>query len=306
MALHIATPLQEDIPTSRRLGKKVFLKMECVQPTGSFKIRGIGRLAENAVARNKTHLVSSSGGNAGYSAAYAGRRLGLNVTVVVPETTPHATRDMLAGQGARVVVHGKVWDEADLAARAIVADTGAVYVPPFDDPDLWDGHSTLVSEMALKPDAIILSVGGGGLMCGVMKGLERLGWHDVAVVAVETRGADALSQSIEKNELVTLPAITSVAKSLGALRVAPEALAYARRHPTTSVVVPDRAATAACVTFATEQRMLVEPACGASLSIVYDDHPAIRQARTVVVVVCGGINVQPRDIQNWAAQSASV
>lgn len=303
MVLHIASPLAEADPASRRLGKKILLKMDCYQPTGSFKIRGIGRFAEHALSQGRNHLVSSSGGNAGYSAAYAGRALGLQVSVVVPETTPAATRHMLAGQGARVTVHGSVWDEADVEARALAARTNAAYVSPFNDPVLWDGHSTLVAELAaagVKPDAIVLSVGGGGLLCGVMVGLDRLGWHDVTVVAVETEGADSLAQSIAANRLVTLPAITSVAKSLGALRVAPEALAWTQRHPTASIVVPDRAATDACVRFATEHRALVEPACGASLSVVYDNHPALAGARTVVVVVCGGINVGAQDIHQWA------
>lgn len=302
MALHVSVPLFEDIETSQRLGKAVLLKMDCYQPTGSFKIRGMGALCEQAAARGISKVVSSSGGNAGYSAAYAGRKLGLEVVVVVPSTTPATTREKLRSQGAEVIFHGDVWDEADLKAREIVETFGAAYASPFDDPILWRGHSSLVDEIVAqssKPDAIVVSVGGGGLLCGVLEGLERNGWSDVKVVAVETGGAESLRRSIECGQLVTLPEITSIAKSLGARRVASEAFKWIGRHPIDSVVVPDEAAVRACVSFARSQRALVEPACGASLSIVYDNHESIRDAKVVVVEVCGGIGVTPEQIVEW-------
>ncbi|MBN2687918.1 MAG: pyridoxal-phosphate dependent enzyme, partial [Deltaproteobacteria bacterium] len=90
--LHIPTPLIDSMPLRVLTGKTVLLKMECFQPAGSFKIRGIGYLCRDAVTSGITHLVSSSGGNAGYAVAFAGRRLGVSVTVFVPETTPESVR----------------------------------------------------------------------------------------------------------------------------------------------------------------------------------------------------------------------
>jgi L-serine/L-threonine ammonia-lyase len=128
-------------------------------------------------------------------------------------------------------------------------------------------------------------------MCGVLEGLHRCGWGDVRVIAAETQGADSLHRAMLAGELVTLPAITSIAKSLGARRVAAEALAWTRRHPVESVVVTDDSAIKACLRFAQQQRVLVEPACGAALAVAHENHPALLEARAVAVVVCGGIGV---------------
>ena len=292
--LHVTTPLLEDVETSARIGRHVTLKMDCYQPVGSFKIRGIGLLCERAAAKGKRRFVSSSGGNAGFAATYAGRELGVAVTVVVPSTTPAATRDLLTLYGAEVAVCGDVWDAADLHARELASAPDAAYIPPFDHPTLWEGHASLVDEMAAsraKPDVVVVSVGGGGLMCGVLEGLHRNGWQDVRVIAVETLGAESLHRSMAEGKLVTLPAITSIAKSLGARRVAAEALGWTRRHEVESVVVSDESALQACVRFARNQRVLVEPACGASLAVVYENHASLGKAQHVAVVVCGGISV---------------
>lgn len=293
-SLHVATPLFEALGAARRPDARIWLKMECFQPVGSFKLRGIGLLSQRSVQVGKTTLVSSSGGNAGLAVAYSARQLGVSATVVVPSTTPSATRELLALHGAQVLVHGDVWDEADRLARELAAVATAAYIPPFDHPTLWEGHSTLVDEMAaggFKPDAVVLAVGGGGLMCGVLEGMHRHGWQDVKLCAVETEGAESLHASMQRGELVTLSEITSIAKSLGARRVASEAFAWTQRHPVESVVVSDASALQACVRFASEHRVIVEPACGAALSLVYDTHPALAHAKRVVVIVCGGVSV---------------
>jgi L-serine/L-threonine ammonia-lyase len=291
--LHVTTPLIEDLQTSAELGKPVWLKMECYQPIGSFKLRGIGLLCERGMREGTAHFISSSGGNAGLAVAYSARKLGASATVVVPSTTPEATRQLLTLYGAEVVVHGDVWDEADAHARERAAGKAAMYVSPFDHPVIWEGHASIIDEIAasgVKPDTIVVSVGGGGLFCGILEGLRRNEWRDVKVIAVETHGAESLHRAMQEGQLVTLPAITSIAKSLGARRVASEALAWTRRHPVESVVVSDESALKACVRFARVQRTLVEPACGAALSVVYENHESLTDARAVAVIVCGGIS----------------
>lgn len=123
-SLHIETPLVKATEISRKLGRDVLLKLESMQPSGSFKIRGIGHLAQKAVAAGCSKLVSSSGGNAGLATAYVGRELGVAVTVVVPETTLAKTRGLIAGYGAEIVVHGSAWDEADILARQLASAPG--------------------------------------------------------------------------------------------------------------------------------------------------------------------------------------
>jgi L-serine/L-threonine ammonia-lyase len=280
--------------------------MECWQPVGSFKIRGIGEAAARAIAGGARHLVSSSGGNAGYAVAYAGRRLGAEVTVVVPETTSPAMRARLTGEGAAVIVHGAVWDDAHAHALGLAGRPGCAYVSPFDDPAIWDGHATIATELAeqlgAKPGAVVLSVGGGGLLCGIVQGLHAVGWGDVPVVAVETHGAASYAAALAAGAPVTLDRIDSIAYTLGARRVADQAVAWARRHPIAAIQVSDRDAVAACLAFVDEHRVLVEPSCGATLAAVAARPPALAAARSIVAIACGGAAVSVAQLQRWAAE----
>jgi L-serine/L-threonine ammonia-lyase len=292
--VHVVTPLVRSTPLSAAAGAEVWLKLEALQPSGSFKLRGVGLACRRAKDRGATAIVSSSGGNAGLAAAVAGRALGLPVTVVVPATTAPRMRGLLAAEGAAVRVEGSVWDEAHAAATALAAETGAFLVHPFEGEDLWEGHATLVAEAAAqgpRPDAVVCAVGGGGLLGGVLRGLAAQGWADVPVVAAETEGAASFAASWAAGAVVTLPAITSVATSLGARRVSEAVFAEARRRDVRPVGVSDADALAACARFADDHRLLVEPACGAALAPVYGRAAALRGARTVWVVVCGGAAV---------------
>jgi len=302
MNLHINTPVLEMITLNKKLEKEIFLKMECYQPSGSFKIRGIGLLCQESVKMGAKHLISSSGGNAGYSVAYAGRMLGVKVTVVVPTTTPQFVCERLEMENAIVHVHGSVWDEAHEYALSLTKEKDTAYIPPFDNPIMWKGHATLIDEAAKqcpKPDAVILSVGGGGLLCGVVEGLMRNGWQDVPVIAVETEGAASLYRSVEAGKLIKLDSINTIATSLGAMQVAPKAFEYAMNNKVIPHLVTDKAAANACLKFAEEYRTLIEPACGASLSVVYDNASVIHNAKTILVIVCGGIGVNITKIAQW-------
>nr|WP_225778006.1 pyridoxal-phosphate dependent enzyme [Pseudomonas sp. Marseille-Q3773] len=302
MTLHIPTPLIESRPLSLAAGCNIWLKLDALQPCGSFKLRGVGHACEVQHARGARHFVSSSGGNAGLAVAYAGRKLGVPVTVVVPETTTERARELLRLEGAKVVVHGSSWQEANTLAQTLVGQ-GDAFIHPFDDPLLWAGHASLVDEVAeagLKPDAVVLSVGGGGLLCGVVEGLQRNGWGNVPVLAVETTGAASLHAALHAGHSVELDRIDSVATSLGAKRVADQALACAARHPLHSHVVSDRAALEACERFLLDHRVLVEPACGAALALAHDA-VALAGYRNVLVVVCGGATATLAQIHAWLA-----
>lgn len=301
-ALHIRTPLVESLSLSRRWGKHVLLKMENLQPVGSFKIRGIGLLCRTGKENGARYFVSSSGGNAGYAAAYAGRKLKVTTTVFVPGTTPPEFRRQIEMQGAEVRAVGDVWDEAHEEALRFSREVGALYISPFDHPLIWKGHSTIVDEIAEeigKPDAVVLSVGGGGLLCGVVEGLHRYRWGDVPVVAVETEGTASFAASLKQGKRVTLQKISGVAKSLGAKAVTQKAIDWAQQHPIQSMVVTDAEAIHACVKFANEHKCLVEPACGASLAVAYEKRKVLEKASSVVIIVCGGIGTDLRMIQEW-------
>lgn len=304
MPLHIPTPLIESAPLSRAAGRSIWLKLECLQPPGSFKLRGVGAACEHHARQGAQRLVSSSGGNAGLAVAYAGRHLGLPVTVVVPTTTSERARELLLQEGAELLVHGASWQEANALAQSML-QTSDAFIHPFDDPLLWSGHASMMDEVAAsgpRPDAVLLSVGGGGLLAGVMEGLARNGWCDVPVLAAETQGAASLHAAMQAGHPVALPAITSIATSLGARQVCQQAFALSQGGRVHSVRVSDAQAVAACSRFLEDHRLLVEPACGAALAVAYGAAPELANYARVLVIVCGGATASARQLVEWTAQ----
>ncbi|NIG59670.1 L-serine dehydratase/L-threonine deaminase [Pontoporia blainvillei] len=283
--LHVKTPVRDSMTLSKVAGTTVYLKIDSAQPSGSFKIRGIGHLCKMWAERGCEHFVCSSAGNAGMAAAYAARKLGIPATIVVPSTTPALTIQRLKNEGAIVKVVGETLDEAVKVAKALTKNnSGWIYVPPFDDPLIWEGHSSIVKElketMSTKPGAIVLAVGGGGLLCGVAQGLVEVGWGDVPIITMETIGANSFHASTKAGKLVTLPQITSGPT----VPLHPAELWLYPHHPPP---------------LADEEKILVEPACGAALAAVYSNVVQKLQGEgklctplsSLVVIVCGGSNI---------------
>ncbi len=342
MPLHVETPLVDSRPLSLVSGRRVRLKLESLQPSGSFKLRGMGAACETYHARGARRFLCSSSGNAGLAVAYAGRVLSVPVVVFVPQTATERAKELLRSEGAEVVVHGASWQEAnELALSKVGADDAFLhpfddpllwpghatlideaaqsgpkpdavlpddaFLHPFDDPLLWPGHATLIDEAAQsgpKPDAVLLSVGGGGLLCGVAEGLHRNGWTDVPILAVETEGAASYHAAIQAGHPVEIPAITSIAGSLGARRVSDRAFRWASEHPIRSLVVSDRSALTACERLLTDHRLLVEPSCGASLAPIYERAPELEAYSDLLVVVCGGATATIDQIRKWLETAA--
>eukprot|EP00475_Leptophrys_vorax_P042175 TRINITY_DN79526_c0_g1_i1.p1 TRINITY_DN79526_c0_g1~~TRINITY_DN79526_c0_g1_i1.p1 ORF type:complete len:335 (+),score=68.18 TRINITY_DN79526_c0_g1_i1:48-1052(+) len=321
MPLHIRSPLIHSAALSNAVGRPVLLKLEAVQPAGSFKIRGIGLHCSRLEA---SHIVNSSGGNAGLAVSYAASRLGKRATVVVSSLTPNYMVERLKANGASVIVSGDDWADADKEARRIAAeDPVGAYVSPFDHADIWEGHGSLVHELAddpllngKSPSAVIVSVGGGGLFLGVCQGLSEVGWKStVKVIAAETRGAESFAESYKAGKLVTLDKISSIAKSLGARTVSVKCLDYIPPTESSKMVIPDVVSDAiavdACSRFADDHRLLVEPACGAALGVLYSQTPTLRsivesseEDAAIVVVVCGGNMATPAMLEQWKEQVA--
>ena len=201
--------------------------------------------------------------------------------------------------GAEEVIQiGASWREADeyLREELLGKDENGVYVPPFDHEDVWEGNAGMIGELNERPDVIVCSVGGGGLFCGVMQGLQRRGWGETYVLAVETEGAASLAKSLKEGRLATLDEVTSFATSLAAKRVAKRAFHYGQEKNVRSVVLSDGEAAMGCWRLADDERLLVEPACGVSSALCYGGRlkktlPKLTPESKVVIVVCGGSNV---------------
>ncbi|KAF2394356.1 pyridoxal-phosphate dependent enzyme [Pseudomonas frederiksbergensis] len=305
--LHIRTPLILH-PTLSTPTRRIWLKLENLQPSGSFKLRGMGLLCSQAAAQGKRKVVCPSGGNAGFATAVAAARLGLKACIVVPNTTPESTRLRISKTGAEVLVHGKIWDEANQRAKELARGTNTEYVPAFDHPVLWEGHSTMIDEIledCPEVDVVVTSVGGGGLLAGILTGLIRHKRMDCRIVACETEGAASFAAAVEAGRPVRLARISTVATSLGAAQVAAWPVEHIRDFPHECVVLSDDEAIMGVVRYASDLRQLVEPACGVSLAVAYLDHPAIAEAHDVVIIVCGGVSIAAQLVAGWARTSGS-
>jgi L-serine/L-threonine ammonia-lyase len=288
-SLYVNTPLIRS-----KLRSDVFYKMECDQPSFSFKIRGMEKLCRFHLENGVKRFVASSGGNAGYSLAYVGQQLDLEVSVIVPSTTTSYMIDKIISLGAKVEIYGDVWDEANIRALEIADNTGAVFVSPFNDPLLWSGHSTIIDECKIqmkKPDRLIVSVGGGGLLCGIMDGLTRNHWSDVKITTVETLGSASFYESWKAKKIIELKEIKTIANTLGAKRITEKALSLAKDFQVTPLLVSDDEAVKATQLFYKETSKKVEPACGAALSIPYMHPESFDENERVLVIACGGANV---------------
>ncbi|KAJ5762384.1 tryptophan synthase beta subunit-like PLP-dependent enzyme [Penicillium nucicola] len=340
----IETPLIESTTLSKAAGCRIFLKIESLQPSGSFKSRGIGNLVLTSLADplnhgKALHFFSSSAGNAGLAAVVAARDLGCACTVVVPlSASPMMIKKIRAEGASDVIRHGASWFEADAYLRETFIEnedsksdalTRNVYIPPFNHPDIWQGAGTMVDEMVKqlpsrhcsKPDtaysfpadAIVCSVGGGGLLNGIINGLGRhLPAYQpskaVRVIAVETAGADALAHSLRQGSLYTLPAITSQAITLGALYVEERTVASPGVE-VISVVGTDADAAKGVVRLCDELRLEVELACGISVQVGLDRlkevMPDLMPDSRVVIVVCGGSAITPEMITDYRQKLAN-
>ena len=310
-ALFRATPLVRSLPLSTRAGRDVLLKLEFKQVSGSFKDRGISHLCSEMAQTGIKGFVSSSGGNAGHSVACMGKLLGASVHVIVPETTKPLMLEKIRSQDAQVTVHGENWNAADQLARELVEkDQELGYVPPYDHPLIWKGHASMIEELEVSepPSAVIVSVGGGGLLCGVLEGLKNR-WpnEEITVIAAETHGTRSFGLAVEKGKTARLERIEGVATSLGALEVTPATLERSAEHNgrVIPIQVSDEEALEACCSFAEDPGALVEPACGAALATLYTDthmetvKSHLTRSGPIVAVVCGGSAVNDEIHAEW-------
>jgi threonine dehydratase len=204
-------------PTRRRADCHLWLKLECLQVTGSFKPRGafntVLQLPEAKLSRG---IVTASGGNHGLGVAYVGRAAGRATRIYIPSTVPIAKRKKLTAWGAELVLAGDVWDEANQAALGDALDTGAAYVHPFADPSGIAGQGTLALEILDDlPDVetLIVAIGGGGLISGVALVAKALR-PGIRVIGVEPTGAPTLYESLRAKRVVELKQVDTAAGTL--------------------------------------------------------------------------------------------
>ncbi|MEI6112226.1 MAG: pyridoxal-phosphate dependent enzyme, partial [Cyanobium sp. ELA712] len=207
----IESPLDPAPNLSARLGNRVLLKREDLQPVFSFKLRGAyNRMVGLSRAELDRGVIAASAGNHAQGVALAAQRLGCRAVIVMPVTTPEMKVRAVASRGAEVVLYGDNYDAACTEARRLEGELGLSFIHPFDDPDVIAGQGTIALEILRQcsepPDAIYVAVGGGGLIAGIAAYVKNL-WPEVEVIGVEPVDADAMARSLAAGERVRLDSV---------------------------------------------------------------------------------------------------
>ncbi len=277
---------------------EVWLKLEHLQVSGSFKARGMfNRLLANPIP--ETGVIVASGGNAGIATAVAARALGVRAEVFVPSICSAAKRARLVALGAEVVVAGSVYAEALEACAARQRESGALMTHAYDQLEVVAGGGTLARELEAQagaaPDAVLVSVGGGGLIAGIAS------WFTdrTRVIALEPELAPTLRRAREHGAPVDVAVSGIAADSLGARRIGRIAWAVTQQHVHEALLLTDDAIRAAQRFLWDEFKLAVEPAAALPLAALQTGAVRPRAGERIALIVCGA-NVELASITSSA------
>jgi len=289
----IYTPMEESRWLSSLAGGPIALKCENLQRTGSFKIRGaylrISRLSEEERAQG---VVAASAGNHAQGVALAAQMLGIKATVFMPEGAPIPKEKATRGYGADVIFHGQYLEDAMVGARAFAAETGAVFIHPFDHLDVVTGQGTAgleILEQAPDVRTVLVPTGGGGLLAGIAIAIKATR-PDVRVVGVQAEGAAAYPSSLASGAPIKLVSMKTMADGIAVGLPGDITFAAVRDHVDEIVTVSEESLSRALLALIERAKMVVEPAGAAAVAAVLDDPTAYE---TPAVAVLSGGNIDP-------------
>ena len=273
-------------------GQRVWLKCECLQTGGSFKLRGAtNRLLQLSREEQERGVVAFSSGNHARGVAIAARRLGIRAVMVMPSDAPRVKVEGTRAQGAEIVFYDRLSESREEIARKLADETGAPVVPSFDDPAIVAGQGTvgleIVEQLGRAPARIVIPCGGGGLASGI-----ALAVPDAEIAAVEPDGWDDMRKSLQSGEIVPVgpnPPPT-MCDAIQTLKVAPLTVGILQARAATAVSVSE-SEVAHAMRFAWERHQLVvEPGASVGLAALLAGKIEPRQE---TVVVLSGSNVEP-------------
>ncbi len=312
LASHLArSPLERSPVLSRELEADVYLKLETVHPTRSFKVRGalnkIASLRANPTLRARGVVAASAGSHA-QGVAFAAWRIGMPATVVMPRGVSETIVNVCRAYGAKVVLEGEVYDDTLAAAHDIEARGGKTFIHPYADRSIVAGQGTIGLEILdelPEADVVVVPVGGGGLISGIAAAVKESG-AKAAVHGVEPEEADAVGRSVAAGRIVSLPRPRSIADKLVTKSTDPLNLALIRRYVDGMVTVADDAIADAMFVYLERLSLLVEGAGAASLAAARAGAVDVR-GKKVVLVVSGGntpATLVARIVEEHAAAAA--
>ncbi len=291
-----STPFELSRPLSARTGMSLFIKHDHLQVTGSFKERGARHALLCLNTRQRAlGVIAASAGNHALGLAYHGRALGIPITVVMPRTAPRVKAGRCHALGARVLLHGDSFEEANAHALALSSAHGYTYVHPFDDPAVIAGQGTLALEMLQAVpdvDALILPVGGGGLLAGAAALLRSLR-PALQLIGVEPAHAACFGRACAAGKSVQVPLLPTVADGLAVAQCGAHAFEIARARVDRMVKVTEDEIASAMLALNDAHGLMIEGAGATALAACLGGHlPELLAGKRVALAVTGR-NVDP-------------
>ncbi len=284
------TPIISTATFSELIGTNIFLKLENMQKTGSFKPRGALNKTLKVLREKKDikGLVAASGGNHAQGVAYAGQKLGIKSTLVMFEGVPDCKINACKSYGAEIVIHGTELQHALDQSFHLQKELGYEHIHAFNDIDIVAGQGTIALEIIKdlpEVDTVICSIGGGGLISGMASVIKQIK-KNVKVFGVETVGADSMFQSFKSGKIVPLPKITSFAEGLSACRVGDITFNLTKEYVDDIFTISDEKTKEAILMLLERQKLLVEPSAACTIAALLEHK--IPVGKNTVVILSGG------------------
>ena len=289
------SPCPESIPLSELTGMKIFTKLDYEQRTGSFKERGArNALAQLSADQQKRGVIAASAGNHAQALAYQGKLLGIPATVVMPKYAPLIKIGNCEKLGATVVLHGKDFSEAKEKADEIAKERGLAYIDGYDDPAIIAGQGTMgleILEQVPDVDAVVVPVGGGGLLAGVALAIKSLR-PQTKIIAVEASHVASFSAAIQAGKPVRIEMQPTLADGLAIAQVGANAFATAAPLIDRIVVVGEEQIAISVLRIVELEKGVVEGAAATPLAACLSGQLPELAGKRVVLLLCGG-NIDP-------------
>jgi threonine dehydratase len=275
-------------------GQQVYLKLENLQMTGSFKERGaLNRIAKLTPEQATRGVVAASAGNHAQGVAYHATKRGIRALIVMPLATPLVKVTATRGFGAEVVLHGANYDEACEEATRLCAAEGMTFIHPFDDAVVMAGQGTIgleLLEQVPKLEAVVVPIGGGGLIGGIACAIKE-SRPEIRVIGVQTSRLPSMIAAVELHRPVTIEPATTIADGIAVRRVGEVTLPVVERYVDEIVTVDEDEIASAILVLLEREKTLAEGAGATALAALLQKKTSLNGAHTAVMVCGGNIDV---------------
>lgn len=285
------TPLSPATNLSQMCGSQLFMKLENLQVTGSFKERGaLNRLLLMTPAERDRGVFAASAGNHAQGVARHASRLGIRSTIVMPEGTPLLKVTRTRRFGADVVLHGASYDDAYRHARTLCNEVDGVFVHPFDDPAVIAGQGTIALELVEQNpylQTVVVPIGGGGLISGIAMGLKETNPR-IRIVGVQTEAMPSMKAAVDAGMPVEVPFHPTIADGIAVRTAGVHTLEMVQKYVDDIVTVNEEEVAGALLQLIEEEKVVAEGAAAAGVAAVLYGHVPHAHGRKTGLIICGG------------------